>query len=434
MTVLASAWKLATWWKGRIAFAAIDQFFSSASNFLFTIYIAHLLSIDSFGLFSVVWTISLLADVVTNSLVVDPLIALTGERRKSSGSATSSTESLRASAFWICLALSGATSLAIGVSGMVATAWSSELGGLLLCLAALHPLQRLHVLVRRLCYLEDRQHVAAITGGCFALTLLVAAALLVHTHQLSSITAMLTWTASSAVVVAIGYAFGIMPVRLIPLTMIVEDARTMMRSGRWLLPAASVYWISGYGVIPMMAAYAGPAAGGIIRALLNLFSPVYQANGAITWAVSHKFSDASAMSDPGRIRRLSVYGTIPPILVAAGYCAVVLIWPADLLNLIYGKPEIVAAAPLIWPLVIGLLIDAASQGSGLSLLAMGRTQAILAIRLASLVVFAALGLVLTPAFGIGGVIWAIVASITVVATLSILEMLRATRHMNGPKR
>ncbi|NJO53488.1 MAG: hypothetical protein HC829_00400 [Bacteroidales bacterium] len=429
MTVLASAWKLAAWWKGRIAFAAIDLFASSAATFLFTVYIAHNLAIDSFGFFSVVWTISLLADVVTNSLVVDPLIALTGERRKSSGPAQSSTVSLRASAFWTCLALSGATSVVIAVSGVAAATWSPELGGLLLCLAALNPLQRLHVLVRRLCYLEDRQHIAALSGGCFALTLLVAAAVLALTHHLSSITAMLAWTASSAGVVGIGYAFGIIPIRRIPLSMMVEDARSMMRSGRWLLPAALVYWISGYGVIPMMAAYAGPAAGGIIRALLNLFSPVYQANGAITWAVSHKFSDASAMSDPGRIRRLSFYSSIPPIFVAAGYCTVVLMWPADLLNLIYGKPEIVAAAPLIWPLVIGLLIDSASQGSGLSLLAMGRTQEILAIRMASLAVFLALGLVLTPAFGIGGVIWALVASTTVVAALSILEMLRATRRM-----
>ena len=431
MSRLAAVRDVVVHWRGRISFAILDQGFSSAANFLFVILLANVLPIDSFGLFSVVWTISLLAEVVTTSLVADPLVELLGKRQGSSAHAASATESLRASALWVCLALAGAVSVAIGAFGVVALTWSAEFGGLLLCLAVLSPVQRVHALIRRLCYLEDRQAIAALAGGAFAATLFVVSAVLALTHQLTSFTALLALAAGSVAAAGIGFAHGIVPARWVSRADVIEDARGMLRTGRWMLPANIVHWFSGQGVIPMVAAYAGPAAGGIVRALINIYSPVYQANGAITVAFSHKFLKAVAQSDHAQLRRLSFVSVIPLMVVAASYCAILLLWPAEVLGLIYGKPEIVAAAPLVWPLAIGVLIDAASQGTGVGLLAMGRTRTIFAIRLASLAVFVASGLVLAPLFGIAGVLWAIVASIAAVAVLSTVEILRATRPPAG---
>ncbi|BBF92622.1 lipopolysaccharide biosynthesis protein [Blastochloris tepida] len=419
-------------WRGRISFAILDQGFSSTANFLFVVLLANILPIESFGFFSVVWTISLLAEVVTTSLVADPLVELLGRRQGASPqAAAAATESLRASALWVYLALAGAVSVAIAAFGLVALTWSAEFGSLLLCLAIVSPIQRVHALIRRLCYLADRQAVAALAGGSFAATLFVLSAVLALTHLLTSLTALLALAAASMVVVGIGIAHGIIPARRVSRADLIADAQAMLRSGRWMLPANIVHWFSGQGVIPMVAAVAGPAAGGVVRALINIYSPVYQANGAIIVAFSHKFLQAVARSDLAQLRRLGFLSVTPLVILAAGYCAVLLTWPAEVLGLIYGKPEIVAAAPLVWPLAIGVLIDAASQGTGVGLLALGRTRTIFTIRLVSLAVFVASGLVLAPLFGTAGVLWAIVASIATVAALSSVALLRATQPAAG---
>ncbi|MGB7260261.1 MAG: hypothetical protein WBD48_19490, partial [Pseudolabrys sp.] len=176
---LSGAWATAHQWKGRIFYAFADQGLFSASNFLLTILYATWLPLEDFGRYVVVWTISLFVEAIQISLVVDSLPAIFsryGRRNR---------QRIDNAAFWVVVVFSLASSLLLAGSAAALSAPIPAYADPLLVLALVNPLQRLYLFFRRLCYIRDRQAVAAVAALAYSLASLAGAYALVHFNVVS---------------------------------------------------------------------------------------------------------------------------------------------------------------------------------------------------------------------------------------------------------
>lgn len=398
---LGAAAQIARRWKGRIFFAFADQGLVSAANFLLTILYAWWLPLDDFGRYVVVWTVALFVEAIQVSLIVDSLPAIVSRygRRNTR---------IDAAAFWVVAAYSLATSLLLAGAGLIVSGPYPALAGPLFVLAIVNPLQRFYLFLRRLCYIRDRQAVAAAAALAYALASVAGFGVLAFMDAISvdAALALIGVGATAACVTAIAAGVG-RRMTLQPVT-VVWLASRIWDTGRWLTPAAVVSWIINWGIFPLAAALSGASAAGIIRALQNLLTPILQFNAALHLAILPRIADRVADHGVPYARRFALRATAAFAGTVLIYCAIILATAPFILPLLYGKPEITASASLLWPLALAMLCEASRAASSMSLLAMRRTRIVFVARLISLAVFAAAAFALAPGMGMGfpGILWA----------------------------
>jgi O-antigen/teichoic acid export membrane protein len=429
--MLRSAWGYAFQWKGRISYALLDQACSSASSFILTVLVARSVPIESFGAYAVVWSISLCCESISTSLVNAPLPAIVGDQQSRLRS-----DLLRA-ASWINLFLGGVISLAIIGGAPLVSAWWPEVGIQLALLAIVNPCQRLQCFIRRLCYLENRQSIAAAASLASATVLIGGATGLLYAHMLSAPAAVLLWGAAAAATILVGIATKIWRPGATRYDVIIGLIWRFWQSGSWLLGASSAYWISN-SILPFAAISAGPAAAGILRALQLLFIPVNQWNAATSMVLLPRFAEIMAGEDQRRIRVIGLSLVIMYLLIASLYSSVLLAMPGSILASLYPQNgEIIAAAGLLWPFALATIALAANQGMEVILLAAARTRIMFLTHMLSALVFLLAVIALVPRLGLAGIVWAYVTSAIAAAALyaSLFAVIfrGSDKHaLNGP--
>jgi len=426
--VLTAALAIAHRWKGRLFSSVIDQGSFSAVNFLLTIIYASSLRLDDFGSYVLVWTVSLFIEGIAVSLIVDSMPAIAsrygrhGRRR------------IDASALWLVLLFGGVTSLLLLVTLPVVEVIAPGLVVPLACLALVNPLQRLHLFLRRLCYIRDRQGVTATASIAYGATCLLGAVGLVLSGTLSVPAAILLWGVGAAVASSVILLNGVARFRAVGVASTVWLGRRLWQSGRWLVGAAIIFWFINWGVFPLIAAFGGLEAAGVVRALQNLFTPIVQFNAALNLTILPRLADKVAMQGLSVARSFAFYGTLAFTGIVAIYSAIILLNSGTILA-IYRKPEILQATRLLWPLAIAMMLEAARQGAAMALLTLTRTRIAFFSRMIGGLVFLGSVFLLTQALGFEGVLWANVAAQFVGAILIIAAAvaIRDTSDENRPE-
>ena len=417
---VGGAWRLAHRWKRRVLFAFVDQGVYSATNFLLTILYASWLPLDDFGRYVVIWTAVLFIEAIQTSLIVDSLPAIVSRHTR-----TNRTR-LDSSAFWVVVGYSGLTSAALLAAAIVIGAWKPAYGAPLLALAAVNPLQRLYLLCRRLAYIRDRQDIAAAMAALYGAVSIAGAFALAAAHALTLPAIILVWGVGTLAGVLAAIALNVARPRATRWRNVYWLAAELWHSGRWLSAAAIAAWISNWAIFPLVAITTGAGTAGIIRALQNLLTPVVQFNAALHLAILPRVADKVAEVGAHYGRRFAWRGTALFSLVAGGYCAVIVAAAPVILPALYRKPEIAAAAHLLWPLALAIVLDAIRQASAISLLANRRTRIVFVARAASLAVFVAGALLLHVLVGFEGVLWATAAASATGAVIVLASALSAT--------
>lgn len=397
---VSTAWATVQRWKGRVVFAFADQGLFSASNFVLTILYATWLPIDDFGRYVVVWTAALFIEAIQISLVIDALPAIASRHSRQNR------RRIDTAALWIVIAFSLASSLLLVATAVAFMAIFPSYAAPLLVLALINPLQRLYLFLRRLCYIRDRQGVAAMAALAYCLASFAGALGLAYFHALSVGTILSLAGLGSAAAIVVVLFMGIGRLKRTRPLHVAWLARQIWAASRWLAPAAVVSWLLTWGIFPIVATISGPAAAGIIRALQNLLTPIVQFNAALNLAILPRVADKAAAYGEAYTRRFAIRGTAIFTLMAAAYCAVIIATAHIILPAIYKKPEIAASAFLLWPLALAIIFEAARIASSMSLLAMRRTRVVFVARLVALGAFAAAGIVLSHSMGYPGVMWA----------------------------
>ena len=254
-------------WKERICYALLDQACTSASSLVLTVLVARSVPIESFGAYALVWFISMSCDTISNSLVNDPIPAIFSEKQHRYRSL------LLTAASWVNLSVAAILSLAILGTAILISNWSREIGFQLGLFAVVNPLLRFQQFIRRLCYLEDRQAVAAAASFLSAAALSGGATVFFFEELLSAPAGVLLWGLGAVATIFTGFASGVWRPGAPRFRIILGLARQLWNAGRWLLGANLVSWINNLGMLPLAAIYAGPAAAGILRALQTSVRP-----------------------------------------------------------------------------------------------------------------------------------------------------------------
>lgn len=415
---LGSAWSFAHRWKGRIFFAFLDQGLYSSTNFVLTVLYAWWLPLDDFGRYVVVWTAVLFIEAVQNSMIIDSLPAIVSHHgRRNRGR-------IDVAAFWVVAAFGGVSSALLLAAAAVLWAAHSAYALPVFVLAWANPLQRMYLYFRRLCYIRDRQGVAAAAAAAYSVTLLAGAGALAFFKAISvgAVLALPGLAAAAAMATILTAGIG-RPTRIRAVNVKWLTVR-IWNSGRWLAPAAMVSWLMSWGIFPLVAAFSGPGAAGIIRALQNLLTPIVQFNSALNLALLPRVADKVADHGDGYARRFARRATAGFAGLVLIYCAAVLAAAPLLLPLLYKKPEIAASASLLWPLSFGIVWEASRVAASMSLLATRRTRIVLMARLVSLAVFGVGGMALGWAAGLAGVLWANAIATATGAAIVIVTALR----------
>lgn len=419
--LLSAAWGTARRWRGRILLAIVDQGAASTANFALTILYAVYLPLDSFGRYVIVWSISLLIENAQVSLILDSMPAIVSRHGQRSR------QRIDVAGTWVVMLYGGVSSLLILAIVPLAELWSPYFAMPLLCLAAVNPFQRLYIYLRRLCYIRDRQDAAATASVIYGTTLLGGAGALLLLGRMSVESVVLLWGVANGVAVLTIYLMGVACFqRPMPAT-IVWLIRRLWSTGRWLAGAAIGFWITTWGMFPIIAAIAGTEVAGIVRALQNLFTPIVQFNAALNLAILPRVADKVAAGGQHLARSFAIQATAGFTTIVVVYAGLVMMESHRLLTLIYHKPEIVNAAYLLWPLGLAMIIESARQGSSMALLSVNRTRMFFMSRVAGVSVFLIGVLILGHLLGAQGILWANVAAHAVGTGLLLREALRLQR-------
>jgi O-antigen/teichoic acid export membrane protein len=415
---LGETWLLAHRWKGRLFFAFADQGIYSATNFLLTVLYASWLPLDTFGRYVVLWTVSLFIETVQSSLIVDSLPAIVSRHGRRNR------QRLDAAALWVVLGYSAATSFLLLAAAIAIIPWRPIYTAPLIALAFANPAQRLYLFFRRLCYIRDRQDVAALGALFYALLSIAGTFVLIRADTLSLAAIIVLWGLAALAAILAALAMGIGRLHTTRAVNVVWLVKQIWQSGGWLSGAAVAAWITNWAIFPVVAMTTGAGTAGIIRALQNLLTPILQFNAALQLAILPRVADKVADIGDHYGQWFALRGTAMITGLTAIYCGVILTTAHALLPLLYKKPEIAAAASLLWPLALALVLEAARQASAISLLANRRTRIVFVSRFASLAVFVVCAALLHAFMGFAGILWATVLASATGAAIVLGQALR----------
>lgn len=418
--ITKSAWTAVVRLKTSVSLAVLDQASTSAANFVLTVIAARALPIDEFGHYAIVWALSLLLQNVGGSLVDETLPAIFS----SHGQAMR--RRLPSICGWLSFLLSGGMAVIVLICTLIAWSWLPQYRDLLMCLVVVAPVQQVQRCTRRLCYLQYRQDVAARSSAAAAVVLLAGSVAMWLADECTGPRLVLLWGIAGAAASIVAYRAGVLRFTWTRFAYLKWTARECWKAGRWLIGSSIAIWLTNVYILPFAAAISGPAASGILRAEQALFMPVAQFTAAMAYLLIPHLAEIRVKQGPHRLRGAGIRCVVTFGTLAVMYSAVILAMDGRLLALIYHKPEITAAAGLLWPFAIVTVLETCVQGLGMALVAAASNRAIFWARIWSAPLFLGGAAVAGPSMGIDGVLWALVISAAVSASMHAAAFVRTT--------
>lgn len=323
---------------GKDIWALADQILISGSNFVTMVIAARGLHPEAFGVFTLVYSALLFANVLQSTLITQPHNVI-GATRSGLDYIRYTTSTALSQLFMTALCVLAAVGIAAG-SWML----QSSATPLLVALVPVILAWQLQEFVRRVLYTEARFGAALVNDivSYGIQTLLVAT--MMFTDDLTPTTIMycLAATSGAAALLGMWQLRGSLGWQ-IDRTAFTEN----WRFGRWLAGAEILQWCSSLNFyLYLAAAMLGTAASGELKAAQVLFGPARVLAFQLTNVLPMKFSRTlAAGGDAALHRRLKgVYVWFAPL--TGGYCLVVALLAGPLMRLMYG-PDYTGSASIL---------------------------------------------------------------------------------------
>jgi O-antigen/teichoic acid export membrane protein len=390
--------KLMTWTtKGGMAIA--DQGLITGSNFLLSILLARWLSPEQYGAFALGFAVFLLVATLYQALLLEPMAVFGGSIYHSR---------LRAyllAMLQIHLVASVGILFALGISARVALAAgpADGLPGALAGAALAAPCILLLWLARRAFYLQ-LSSAFALAGALVYSALVVGGLFLAHAYGLLS-----TFMAFALMGVG-GLLSGVILLLFLRARLKAGNVVLHLREvwqrhwkyGRWALLCAAAMWVPANMFYPLLSSFSGVAAAGELKALLNLFSPIFQTYAAISllllpYASRRRSQGAHTGTLAWRITLLCAIGTF-------AYWVIVLLFAGPIFRLFYSG-RYTEVAHLLPVVALGSVFENAFFGPAIVLRAMESPKSVFAALIAATAVSLAVGIPATWYFGVAGAVW-----------------------------
>lgn len=412
-TISARRWTLAGVW------AVADRGFFSLSNFLVSLLLARWLTEAAYGSFAMALAMFLLAGALHAGWITEPLIVFGSSRYRDRFPAYLGFLLRRHAVFSLWT-----TAAVLLVAGGAAAVGHRQVAVALAAAGLATPWILLQWLGRLACYASVGPRRAAIAGGV-QLALVLAG--LVALQELG----LLSTAAAFALLGVTGGLTGLALVASLRPTIEGGEFDTETRGlhrryGGWATASGVLTWIPGQVYYLVLPAAGALAAGGNLRALMNLVLPLMQAFVAISTVLTTGLARTRYTKEFGRTLRLA----LQIIGGAAVLYALFLTWagPAVLSWLYSGRYD--HLAPLL-PLVSWLpLIGVGATVLAPALRALERPDQVFAAYSASTVLSLSVGLFLTIRYGVAGAATALL--ITTAVTTGVLAWRSWVALRGGP--
>ncbi len=389
----------------------VDQALFAGANFAVNVMLARWLDPAGYGAYTVAYTVFLLLGTVHGGYLIEPMLVF------GAGRFDSRLER------YLRLVLGGHARFSVAFAAiLVAGAGAAYLAGshlLATALAAFSVAQAAILFqwtMRSACFVRTQPVQAAISDGLYAVVMLAGVTALQMTSRLDVATAIaLVAVASLAAGTVTAVKLGV-PLRRLPDDDLERDAQEQHRSyGGWAAPTGALEWFNGYLPVLLLPLWAGLAATGGLRALLNLVLPVLHAAGALVKLLVPVFVRARDTAARHRLA-LRVGGLM--VLGAVAWAVVIGVFGAEILTLIYdGKYDDFSG--YLW--LVGLLpLAAVVSNVAMALLrAEERPEAVFAARAAASGAAATVGAALTFFLGVAGALLSDLVTVLVEAAVMV---------------
>lgn len=395
-------------WFDRGFWALCDQALFAGSNFAINVALARWLTDEDYGEFASAYAVFLLLGVFHTALLSEPMLVFGPGKFRGH---------LRG--YWaklmrghLVFAVAAAVVLA-GLGGAGLLAGQPTLGAALLTLAVTQTFMYLPWMLRNACYVLSDPRSSAIGGLWYLAAVMLGLAALNYSSTLNINTALMVMGGAAAVA-----CLHIVRALRIPLQL-TSDAPPAVAAehwhyGRWAIATGLTHYVPQNLPLLMVpailgAAYgaeAGYAAGGAVKALLNLTVPFILAG----WALSNLIVPLLVTR-----RGTAAFGRLAWGVGAALVLLAIVVWlpvagfGRTVLDLIY-KGHFNDHAPLLWIIGVIPLMTGPTIVMSAALRAIERPERIFYGALAAAVVIVAAGVPMLSMWGLTGMVWAMAAS------------------------
>jgi|HubBroStandDraft_6_1064221.scaffolds.fasta_scaffold14041_3 O-antigen/teichoic acid export membrane protein len=388
-------------WVHRGGFAVLDQGLISGSNFLVSILLARWLVPDQYGAYAVAFGIFVLLSVVYQALVLEPMAVFGGSCYR---------DGLRGyvlSLLWIHLTISLVMIAAIGSAALIAKEFSHSavLAGALAGIMIASPCVLIFWLVRRAFYLGLAASKAALGAFVYSSLSMGGLYLLYHRGLLSPFTAF-ALMGLAALGTAL-YNF----IRLwgqladsTPAPRVRESWSKHWTYGRWALASSIANWIPAYVYYPLLSTFAGMAASGQLKAVMNFMLPIEQVKAALALLFLPYAARIQAQRGSSSVGKLSTRLTFVSVGIAGAYWATILIFRHPLFHFLYSG-RYSEVAHLLPAVAFGSIIWSACFGPATALRAMESPASVFAAYALATFLSLLIGVPAAWAFGVTGAVW-----------------------------
>jgi O-antigen/teichoic acid export membrane protein len=385
------------------AWAVADQGLFSGSNFIVNIMLANWLSPTEYGAFATAFAAFLLVGVIHTAMFTEPMLVYSPDRYKG-----------RLKEYFGALLRWHVVVSLVGSAGLAAVGlyldWRGQvaLGRALAWFAVSGPFTLLLWMMRRSCYAQMNPRRAAVAGAIYLVIMMVA---LVAIHQLGVLTigSALMMMAACSLVASTWLAVGHVRVGRLPNHMLRDVAVDHWRYGKWATTTQLLGFLPSnvyYFVLPKLATL---EQSGALRALTNLVNPFVQANAALCLLLLPAFVRFRGTSDGKRVHGLALLGLAGGPLV---YWLFLGLFSHQVLHLVYHD-KYQQYASLLWIIGLQPVILGMSGTYGSLLRANQKLNAIFWGGVVAAATAITLGIEMTRKFGLAGVCWSILITLTV---------------------
>jgi hypothetical protein len=375
--------------------AILDQSIYALTNLALQVLVAHSVSMEEFGAYSVGSTFFFVAALVHQTCIVEPMFVFTAQRyAQHIGSYHERLRREWSIVFGVAVLVVGLIlALALWVLG------SPPLARVLAAFSLVSPVLLYLWLLRRMAFFLGRIDMAVLGGIVYSLSLFGAIGLVWHAYRMSAgvaigLSGVAAVAASLVVTVTMRWSLS----QTVPPGDIVYQH---FRYGRWAASSEAVVWLINSGPIVILPIWHGLGAAAQLRVLTLLFMPVHQVAAALSSLLLRRYaSQGQALNN---IR--TVFKFFWMLLAGAGvYSALVLAFGTATARLMFGPDHLIEERLLVLG-AAATTCFVATQGFFVALRAREHSHQVLLVHIVVLLIMAGL-LPLVPSYGISGILLA----------------------------
>lgn len=402
-----------------------DQGLTAIAALLSNVLLARSVSVDEFGIFSIVFAVWLVISGMMAALLVDP-ISLLGATMKS--------PALRRYGSTVVLA---ALALNLAFAGPIVSAMLLMPGGvtpsIVAAAAAAAPFIIVCQVLRRLSYLRTIPGAAALGASLQSGASLLAIWYLFHIGRLDSVALFLVMGAAN-LVGCLGMAALVPLGRPVPPARWRALARRHWDFGAWLAAGSIANWAFTWSQIPILGWLRGLEEVAVFRAHLVLFAPIVQFVSALLTPLSAAAARCHAAGDTAGFAALIRQASLGFNAVCVLYGLILLFFGETLMRLLYAEEAYSGHRVMIFLVALLAMVNGARQGAATRLYSTGNSRALFTATALTASICPVATVLLILGWGGEGAMAALILGFLVLSTLIIRFARRADLYQATDRR